>query len=87
LRPIHDQLMEVVSGLGDDVEPVPKKGYLSLRRARQFAMIQPSAADRIDVGLILKGTEPAGRLESAPGFNALSPTVSASALPPTSTPT
>jgi Domain of unknown function (DUF5655)/Domain of unknown function (DUF4287) len=71
LRPIHDKLIEVVSEFGDDVEQVPKKGYLSLRRARQFAMIQPSAADRIDVGLILKGTEPAGRLESARGFNAL----------------
>jgi Domain of unknown function (DUF5655)/Domain of unknown function (DUF4287) len=71
LRPIHDQLTEVVSGFGDDIEQVPKKGYLSLRRARQFAMIQPSAVDRIDVGLVLKNTEPAGRLESARGFNAL----------------
>jgi hypothetical protein len=34
-------------------------------------MIQPSAADRVDVGLILKATEPAGRLESARGFNPL----------------
>jgi hypothetical protein len=34
-------------------------------------MIQPSAADRIDVGLVLKGTDPVGRLESARGFNAL----------------
>lgn len=71
LRPIHDKLIEVVSEFGDDVEQAPKKGYVSLRRARQFAMIQPSAADRIDVGLILKGTDPAGRLESARGFNAL----------------
>ena len=71
LRPIHDKLIQVVSELGDDVEQVPKKRYLSLRRARQFAMIQPSAADRIDVGLILKATEPAGRLESARGFNPL----------------
>jgi hypothetical protein len=71
LRPIHDKLIEMISGFGGDVAQVPKKGYISLRRARQFAMIQPSAADRIDVGLILKGTDPAGRLESARGFNAL----------------
>jgi hypothetical protein len=71
LRPIHDKLIEVVSGFGGDVEQVPKKGYVSLRRTRQFAMIQPSTTDRIDVGLILKGTNPAGRLESARGFNAL----------------
>lgn len=71
LRPIHDKLIQVISEFGDDVEQVPKKGYLSLRRARQFAMIQPSAADRVDVGLILKATDPAGRLESARGFNPL----------------
>jgi Domain of unknown function (DUF5655)/Domain of unknown function (DUF4287) len=71
LRPIHDKLIEMVSEFGNDIEQVPKKGYVSLRRARQFAMIQPSAADRIDVGLILRGTEPDGRLESARGFNAL----------------
>ncbi len=51
---------------------MPKKGYLSLRRNKQFAMIQPSTATRIDVGLILRSeTEPAARLESAAGFNAL----------------
>jgi Domain of unknown function (DUF5655) len=59
LRPIDDKLIEVVSEFGDDVRQVPKKGYVSLRRARQFAMIQPSATDRIDVGLVLQGTEPA----------------------------
>ena len=55
LRPLHDQLMTVVNGFGDDVTVAAKKGYLSLRRARQFAMIQPSAAGRLDVGLILPG--------------------------------
>src|SRR5260221_3678578 len=34
LRPIHDKLIQVVSELGDDVEQAPKKGYISLRRAR-----------------------------------------------------
>ena len=71
LRPLHDELMELVSDLGSDITQAPKKGYISLRRVRQFAMIQPSAAGRIDLGLILKGTSPAGRLESAQGFNAL----------------
>jgi hypothetical protein len=71
LRPLHDQLMTVIGGLGADVAVVPKKGYLSLRRKKQFAMIQPSAAGRIDVGMILSGTPAVGRLESATGFNAL----------------
>jgi len=74
LRPLHEALMTAVLALGDDVEVAPKKGYLSLRRGRQFAMIQPSGAGRIDVGLILPATpetRPGPRLESAAGFNAL----------------
>jgi hypothetical protein len=74
LRPLHEALMTAVLALGDDVEVAPKKGYLSLRRGRQFAMIQPSGAGRIDVGLILPATpetQPGPRLESAAGFNAL----------------
>jgi hypothetical protein len=34
-------------------------------------MIQPSGAGRIDLGLILPGVPPAGRLESSGSFNAL----------------
>ena len=86
LRPLHEALMTAIRALGDDIEIAPKKGYLSLRRGRQFAMIQPSGAGRIDIGLILPATTatpakstaqttpatPAGpRLESAAGFNAL----------------
>jgi uncharacterized protein DUF5655/uncharacterized protein DUF4287 len=71
LRPMHDRLMELVCSFGPDVAVAPKKGYLSIRRAKQFAMIQPSAAGRIDVGLILRGIAPAGRLEPAGSFNAL----------------
>jgi Domain of unknown function (DUF4287)/Domain of unknown function (DUF5655) len=44
LRPLHDQLMTVIGAFGTDVDTVPKKGYLSLRRRKQFAMIQPSGA-------------------------------------------
>jgi Domain of unknown function (DUF5655)/Domain of unknown function (DUF4287) len=72
LRPLHDQLMAKILGLGPDVSLAPKKGYVSLRRPRkQFAMIQPSGAGRIDLGLILPGVPAAGRLEPAGSFNAL----------------
>jgi len=71
LRPIHDALMHRILGFGNDIEIAPKKGYLSLRRRKQFAMIQPSTADRIDVGLILADLPAEGRLEPATGFNAL----------------
>lgn len=70
LLPIHAQLMESVSGLGPDVEVAPKKGYLSLRRRKQFAMIQP-AARHVDLGLILTGRPVDARFESAANFNAL----------------
>ncbi len=71
LRPLHDALMTAISAFGDDVDQVAKKAYLSLRRRKQFAMIQPSGAGRIDVGLILKDVPAGGRLESVAGFNAL----------------
>ena len=71
LRPLHDALMTTIRAFGDDIETAPKKGYLSLRRRKQFAMIQPSGAGRIDLGLILRDVPPDARLESAKGFNAL----------------
>jgi len=72
LRPLHDQLMAQILGLGPDVSLAHKKGYVSLRRPRkQFAMIQPSGAGSIDLGLILPGVPAAGRLEAAGSFNAL----------------
>jgi hypothetical protein len=71
LRPLHDQLMAAVTSLGD-LTVSPKKGYLSLRRRKQFAMIQPSTATRIDLGLILPAdVAPGERLESAATWNAL----------------
>jgi|SRR5215831_3768011 len=71
LRPLHDRIMAVIGGFGADVVIAPKKGYLSIRRRKQFAMIQPSAAGRVDLGLILPGVPADGRLEPAGGFNAL----------------
>ena len=61
LRPIHDRLMAAISGFGE-FEVAPKKGYVSLRRKKQFAMIGPGGATRVDVGLNMKGVPPTGRL-------------------------
>ena len=71
LRPIHDRLVGIVRGFGGDVELAPKKGYVSVRRSKQFAILQPSTMDRFDLGLNLKGVEPAGRLEPSGSFNAM----------------
>lgn len=71
LRPLYEQLIKAVQQFGADVEVAPKKTYVSLRRNKQFGLIQPSTADRLDVGLNLKGVEPAGRLEASGSFNAM----------------
>ena len=71
LRAIHDALCAAVQAFGPDVEFAPKKAYVSLRRSKQFGLIQPSTATRLDVGLILKGVEPLGRLEASGSFNAM----------------
>ena len=71
LRPIYDALIEAVGRLGADVEVAPKKAYVSLRRNKQFALIQPSTKTRVDVGINLRGKEPEGRLEASGSFNAM----------------
>ena len=53
LRPIYERLIEEALSFGDDVEVAPKKSYVSLRRAKQFAIIQPSTKTRMDLGLNL----------------------------------
>jgi len=70
IRAIHDRIMTVIEGLGSDVEIAPKKGYLSLRRRVQFAMLKP-AAKHVDLGLVLHGTATTDRFENAASFNAL----------------
>jgi hypothetical protein len=71
LRPVYDAIMKAVTTFGDDVEVSPKKTYVSLRRSKQFALVQPSTKTRLDVGLNLKGVAPAGRLEASGSFNAM----------------
>lgn len=71
LRPIHEAVMSALRGFGGDLEESPKKGYLSLRRKKQLGLIQPGAATRVDLGLVLKGVEPTGRLEAAGSWNGM----------------
>lgn len=71
LKPLYDQIIAAVLKLGADVQTSPKKSYVSLRRSKQFGLIQPSTADRIDIGLNLKGVAPSGRVEQSGSFNAM----------------
>ena len=71
LKPLYDELIAMVSGFGGDVEIAPKKAYVSVRRKKQFAIFQPSTATRLDVGINLGETAPAGRLEASGSFNSM----------------
>ena len=71
LKPIYESILKAVETFGGDVEIAPKKAYVSLRRKKQFAIVQPSTKTRMDVGIILKGEKPTKRLEEAGKWNAM----------------
>lgn len=71
LKPIYDALIAAVQKFGPDVEIAPKKAYVSLRRKKQFAILQPSTKSRLDVGINLKDAVAKGRLEASGSFNAM----------------
>jgi hypothetical protein len=71
LKPVYDKLVGIVEGFGKDIELAPKKAYVSLRRSKQFGLIQPSTATRMDLGINLKGVTPKGRLEASGSWNAM----------------
>jgi predicted transport protein len=71
LRPLYEGIVAKLQTFGNDVELSPKKAYMSLRRKKQFAIIQPSAKNRLDVGLNIKGMNPSGMLEAAGSWNSM----------------
>jgi predicted transport protein len=68
LRPLYEQLREELEALGDDVQAEPRQTYVAFTRGRQFALLQPSTKDRIDVGFVLPDVEPNERLREAGSF-------------------
>ena len=71
LKPWYDQIMAEVKKFGTDLELSPKKAYVSLRRKKQFELIQPSTKDRLDVGINLKGVAPSGMATASGSWNAM----------------
>lgn len=62
----------IFEGLNGEVEFAYKKAYISLRTPKkQFAILQPSTKDRVDIGLNLKGVEPEGIVTAAGSWNAM----------------
>lgn len=64
-RPIHEALMKHINKFGE-FEIVPKKGYVSLRRKKQFAMIGPKTNTRFEVGINAKDFKKNARLLEQP---------------------
>jgi hypothetical protein len=65
LRPIHDAVMARIQSFGG-FEIAPKKGYISLRRKKQFAMIGPATNTQVEVGLNMKDVPATARLKAMP---------------------
>jgi len=71
LKPWYDKIMSEINKFGKDIEVSPKKAYVSLRRKKQFAILQPSTKDRFDIGLNIKGVAPSGNAIAAGSWNAM----------------
>jgi len=65
MRPIHEKLMKEITKFGE-FEIAPKKGYVSLRRKKQFAMIGPKTNSRFEVGINAKDFKKNARLLEQP---------------------
>ena len=65
-RLIHEKLIKEINKFGK-YEVVPKKGYVSLRRKKQFAMIGPKTNTRFEVGINAKDFRKNARLLEQPG--------------------
>lgn len=70
-KPLYDQLMGEILKFGADIEVAPKNAYVSLRRKKQFAMLQPATKTRFEIAVNLKGKAPTGRLEAVTASNAM----------------
>jgi len=71
LRPLYDQLLAEIRKFGDDIDVAPKNAYVSVRRKKQFAMLQPATRSRFEIAINLKGQAPQGRLEAVTASNAM----------------
>jgi hypothetical protein len=65
MRPIHEKLMKEISKFGQ-FEIAPKKGYVSLRRKKQFVMLGPKTNTRFEVGINAKDLKKDPRLLEQP---------------------
>jgi predicted transport protein len=70
-RPLYEDLISKIKKFGNDIEIAPKNAYVSLRRKKQFAILQPATKTRFEVQLILKGQSAGGILEEISAANSM----------------
>lgn len=70
-RSLYESIIGEVKKFGKDVEIAPKKASVSLRRKKQFALLQPAAKSRFEIGINLKGQAPEGKLQANTASNAM----------------
>ena len=71
LKPLYEKVITEIQKFGKDIEIAPKNAYVSVRRKKQFAILQPATKTRFEIGINLKGQEPTGKLEAISGSNAM----------------
>ncbi|MFZ2288011.1 MAG: DUF5655 domain-containing protein [Bacteroidales bacterium] len=71
LKPFYERLLGEIRKFGGDIEVAPKNAYVSMRRKKQFAILQPATNTRFEIGINLKGHEPKGKLEAISTPNAM----------------
>ncbi len=70
-RKPYETLLTKLGRLGQEFRVAPTNSYISLLRGDSKFGLLAVTADRLDVGLKLKGLPPAGRLEAAGDWNAM----------------
>lgn len=63
LKSFYDLLISEIQKFGGEFEIAPKKTYVSLKRKKQFVILNPASKTRFEIGFNLKGVEPKGKLE------------------------
>lgn len=72
LRGPCDKILAEMAKFGPDVAVGAGGTYINLVHAeKKFGILQPSSADRLDIGIKLKGKESGGRFEAAGAWNAM----------------
>lgn len=65
LRALHERIMAAVAKFGA-FEVAPKKANVSLRRAKQWALLGPGSKGRLEIGINMKGVPATERLTAQP---------------------